>query len=183
MPVWWNWQTCWTQNPVVAIPYRFDPDHRHQYEYGGCVASPVFILLRTKAVRTDSFALQRIVLRSLLFNKKWTLAQNMVQTPITGTASPVFILLRTKAVWTDSFASQRIVLRSLLFNKKWTLAQNRVQTPITQEGLLLYLYSCLIPCTRTIVLNNLNLILFIKETFNATSANNRPDSRYCRGWF
>ena len=30
MPVWWNWQTCWTQNPVVAIPYRFDPGHRHQ---------------------------------------------------------------------------------------------------------------------------------------------------------
>lgn len=28
-PVWWNWQTRWTQNPVVAIPYRFDPDHRH----------------------------------------------------------------------------------------------------------------------------------------------------------
>ena len=30
MPVWWNWQTRGTQNPVVAIPYRFDPDHRHQ---------------------------------------------------------------------------------------------------------------------------------------------------------
>ncbi len=30
MPVWWNWQTRWTQNPVVVIPYRFDPDHRHQ---------------------------------------------------------------------------------------------------------------------------------------------------------
>ena len=30
VPVWWNWQTCWTQNPVVAIPYRFDPGHRHQ---------------------------------------------------------------------------------------------------------------------------------------------------------
>ena len=29
MQVWWNWQTRWTQNPVVAIPYRFDPDHRH----------------------------------------------------------------------------------------------------------------------------------------------------------
>lgn len=29
LPVWWNWQTRWTQNPVVAIPYRFDPDHRH----------------------------------------------------------------------------------------------------------------------------------------------------------
>ena len=29
-PVWWNWQTCWTQNPVVAIPCGFDPRHRHQ---------------------------------------------------------------------------------------------------------------------------------------------------------
>ena len=29
LPVWWNWQTRWTQNPVVVIPYRFDPDHRH----------------------------------------------------------------------------------------------------------------------------------------------------------
>ena len=30
MPLWWNWQTRWTQNPVVVIPYRFDPDQRHQ---------------------------------------------------------------------------------------------------------------------------------------------------------
>ena len=30
LPVWWNWQTHGTQNPAVAIPYRFDPDHRHQ---------------------------------------------------------------------------------------------------------------------------------------------------------
>ena len=30
MPLWWNWQTRWTQNPVVAIPCRFDPDQRHQ---------------------------------------------------------------------------------------------------------------------------------------------------------
>ena len=29
MPLWWNWQTRWTQNPVVVIPYRFDPDQRH----------------------------------------------------------------------------------------------------------------------------------------------------------
>ena len=28
-PVWWNWQTCRTQNPVVAIPCGFDPRHRH----------------------------------------------------------------------------------------------------------------------------------------------------------
>ena len=32
MPLWWNWQTRGTQNPVVAIPCRFDPDQRHQKE-------------------------------------------------------------------------------------------------------------------------------------------------------
>ena len=30
MPVWWNWQTRRTQNPVVAIPCGFDPHYRHQ---------------------------------------------------------------------------------------------------------------------------------------------------------
>ena len=30
MPAWWNWQTCWTQNPVVATPCGFDPRRRHQ---------------------------------------------------------------------------------------------------------------------------------------------------------
>ena len=30
MPEWWNWQTCWTQNPVVATPCGFDPRFRHQ---------------------------------------------------------------------------------------------------------------------------------------------------------
>ena len=30
MPLWWNWQTRWTQNPVVVIPCRFDSDQRHQ---------------------------------------------------------------------------------------------------------------------------------------------------------
>ena len=29
MPVWWNWQTWWTQNPLVAIPCRFESGHRH----------------------------------------------------------------------------------------------------------------------------------------------------------
>ena len=29
-PEWWNWQTCGTQNPVVAIPCGFDPRFRHQ---------------------------------------------------------------------------------------------------------------------------------------------------------
>ncbi len=30
MPVCWNWQTRWTQNPLVATPCGFDPRHRHQ---------------------------------------------------------------------------------------------------------------------------------------------------------
>ncbi|KRK09746.1 hypothetical protein FD51_GL002022 [Lacticaseibacillus zeae DSM 20178 = KCTC 3804] len=28
MPVWRNWQTRGIQNPVPAMEYRFDPDHR-----------------------------------------------------------------------------------------------------------------------------------------------------------
>ena len=32
MPLWWNWQTPGIQNPVVAIPCRFDPDQRHHKE-------------------------------------------------------------------------------------------------------------------------------------------------------
>ena len=35
MPLWWNWQTRGTQNPVVAIPCRFDPDQRHQNQKRG----------------------------------------------------------------------------------------------------------------------------------------------------
>ena len=34
VPVWWNWQTRGTQNPVVAIPCRFDPDQRHHRKDG-----------------------------------------------------------------------------------------------------------------------------------------------------
>ena len=32
MPVCWNWQTRWTQNPLVATPCGFDPRHRHHPE-------------------------------------------------------------------------------------------------------------------------------------------------------
>ena len=28
--MWWNWQTRWTQNPVVVIPCGFDSHHLHQ---------------------------------------------------------------------------------------------------------------------------------------------------------
>ena len=30
LQVWWNWQTRWTQNPVVVIPCGFDSHHLHQ---------------------------------------------------------------------------------------------------------------------------------------------------------
>ena len=40
MPLWWNWQTRGTQNPVVAIPCRFDPDQRHHNKKRQ--VSPVF---------------------------------------------------------------------------------------------------------------------------------------------
>ncbi len=33
MPKWWNWQTRWTQNPVVAIPCGFDSRLRHHTNY------------------------------------------------------------------------------------------------------------------------------------------------------
>ena len=38
-----EWQTCRTQNPMVAIPYRFDPGHRH-HENGFLYQEPVFFI-------------------------------------------------------------------------------------------------------------------------------------------
>ena len=43
--MWWNWQTCWTQNPVVATPYRFDPDHRHQQKRNFCLSKVPFLFI------------------------------------------------------------------------------------------------------------------------------------------
>ena len=45
MPLWWNWQTRGTQNPVVAIPCRFDPDQRHHNKKRQ--VSPVFFCYGT----------------------------------------------------------------------------------------------------------------------------------------
>ena len=53
MPVWWNWQTRRTQNPVVAIPCRFDPDYRHQE--------------KTDNRLSFSFSFEREVFFSLIF--------------------------------------------------------------------------------------------------------------------
>ena len=33
MPLWWNWQTRWTQNPVVVIPCGFNSHHQHQTRF------------------------------------------------------------------------------------------------------------------------------------------------------
>ena len=60
MPLWWNWQTRWTQNPVVAIPCRFDPDQRHQNgapcqasHFGAVQRSEIFF--RPRARRRNCF--------------------------------------------------------------------------------------------------------------------------------
>ena len=46
MPLWWNWQTRGTQNPVVAIPCRFDPDQRHQIKREQGLPCSLFICVR-----------------------------------------------------------------------------------------------------------------------------------------
>lgn len=52
VPVWWNWQTRGTQNPVMATSCGFDPHHRHQasspdfFQVPGCfifVANHTFV--------------------------------------------------------------------------------------------------------------------------------------------
>jgi hypothetical protein len=50
MPVWWNWQTRRTQNPVGATPCGFNSHHRHHTK-PRTYASPYF----------DSFALFRTI--------------------------------------------------------------------------------------------------------------------------
>ena len=59
MPLWWNWQTRGTQNPVVAIPCRFDPDQRHHRKDG-----QGFILVRLfcgVAVNGDDAAKRELI--------------------------------------------------------------------------------------------------------------------------
>ena len=59
MPLWWNWQTRGTQNPVVAIPCRFDPDQRHHRKDG-----QGFILVRLfcgAAVNGDDAAKRKLI--------------------------------------------------------------------------------------------------------------------------
>ena len=48
LPVWRNWQTHRTQNPAVAIPYRFDPDHRHLLSAEEFLFFRVFVFLQNE---------------------------------------------------------------------------------------------------------------------------------------
>ena len=41
LPVWWNWQTPGTQNPVYASTCGFDPRHRHHAQYNPNQILPV----------------------------------------------------------------------------------------------------------------------------------------------
>ena len=50
MPLWWNWQTRGTQNPVVAIPYRFDPDQRHQRKDRDVFIYGLFFIIRRHVI-------------------------------------------------------------------------------------------------------------------------------------
>ncbi len=59
-PVWWNWQTRWTQNPVVVIPYRFDPDHRHQRKGRKMRENPPFFALFLYFFRQSEFSIKCI---------------------------------------------------------------------------------------------------------------------------
>lgn len=75
MPLWWNWQTRGTQNPVVAIPCRFDPDQRHHIKrtginpvlfiyccFGGGVRgdlSPSFVNLPLRQISAEGIPLLR----------------------------------------------------------------------------------------------------------------------------
>ena len=45
LPVWWNWQTCWTQNPVLATGCGFDPRHRHHKKSHFCLPTKVTFLI------------------------------------------------------------------------------------------------------------------------------------------
>ena len=71
-PVWWNWQTRWTQNPVVVIPYRFDPDHRHQLKTPEPTRFPGFYVFQNGgnlAIRSNVKQKQAIILKNIaIFN-------------------------------------------------------------------------------------------------------------------
>ena len=60
MPLWWNWQTRGTQNPVVAIPCRFDPDQRHHNKKRQVFACLFLLWYRLRGdVRGNSLAVAR----------------------------------------------------------------------------------------------------------------------------
>ncbi len=71
-PMWWNWQTRGTQNPVVAIPCGFDPHHRHQ-------SRQVFWACRNFFVKNHGYALQTaapLPQKARLFAVFWLFARH-----------------------------------------------------------------------------------------------------------
>ena len=59
-PMWWNWQTRGTQNPVVAIPCGFDPHHRHHVRASFIsLALFFFVKNRVRSCRCSSFIAKR----------------------------------------------------------------------------------------------------------------------------
>ena len=81
-PVWWNWQTRRTQNPMVAIPCRFDPDYRHQKTQRS-IRSSVFFSFSDRSTDRNSQELHRIACASV--RQDDTPRDSWVQTPTTGT--------------------------------------------------------------------------------------------------
>ena len=45
MPLWRNWQTRWTQNPVVATPCGFDSHRRHRKSSIMMILLFIFVLI------------------------------------------------------------------------------------------------------------------------------------------
>ena len=68
MPLWWNWQTRGTQNPVVAIPCRFDPDQRHQQKSIGSLRY-FFYRRRSKTEPKDRGFPEHILSNTSVFRK------------------------------------------------------------------------------------------------------------------
>ena len=67
MPEWWNWQTCRTQNPVVAIPCGFDPRFRHQNKKGTPIGVPFLFCRQQLGEPTEK---SNVDVRHLIFVAK-----------------------------------------------------------------------------------------------------------------
>ena len=76
-PVWWNWQTPGTQNPVSARTCGFDPRHRHHVGAKSALLRRIFYSCGTKKrhppapllLLSESNPLRRASIRFLFFAK------------------------------------------------------------------------------------------------------------------